>query len=50
MRTVEAADKIIVLDEGRVVEEGGPKELLAREKGLFRNMGMLQSESNGWSV
>lgn len=50
MRTVEAADKIVVLDDGRVVEEGAPSELLAKENGLFRRMSMLQSESLGWSV
>ena len=50
MRTVEAADKIVVLDDGKVVEEGTPSELLAKENGLFRRMSMLQSESLGWSV
>ena len=50
MRTVEAADKIIVLDDGKVVEEGAPSELLVKENGLFRRMSMLQSESLGWSV
>lgn len=50
MRTVEAADKIVVLDDGRVVEEGSPAELLGKENGLFRHMTKLQSESLGWSV
>ena len=50
MRTVEAVDKIVVLDDGKVVEEGAPSELLAKENGLFRRMSMLQSESLGWSV
>ena len=31
MRTVEAADKIVVLKEGRVAEEGSPEKLLAGE-------------------
>ena len=48
--TDEAADKIVVLDDGKVVEEGAPSELLAKEHGLFRRMSMLQSESLGWSV
>ncbi len=50
MRTVEAADKIVVLTEGRVVEEGSPAELLARENGVFRRMAQLQSASAGWSI
>ena len=32
MRTVEAADKIVVLKEGKVAEEGSPKELYNNEK------------------
>ena len=50
MRTVEAADKIVVLAEGRVVEEGSPDELLAKEDGVFRRMTRLQSASAGWSI
>ena len=36
MRTVEAADKIVVLDDGRVAEQGSPSELMAKH-GLFRH-------------
>ena len=50
MRTVEAADKIVVLSDGRVVEEGSPDELLARENGIFRRMTQLQSAAAGWSI
>lgn len=50
MRTVEAADKIVVLDEGRVVEEGSPEELSAKEGSLFRHMTQLQNASAGWSI
>ena len=50
MRTVEAADKIVVLDDGKVVEEGSPSELLAKENGLFKHMTRLQSDSLAWSV
>lgn len=37
MRTVMNADKIVVLDEGRIVEEGSPSELLD-DNGLFSRM------------
>ena len=50
MRTVEAADKIVVLKDGKVAEEGSPKELYNDEKGIFRRMADLQSASAAWSV
>ena len=50
MRTVEAADKIIVLKDGRVAEEGTPKELYSNKNGIFRRMADLQSASAAWSV
>ena len=50
MRTVEAADKIVVLADGKVAEEGSPSELLAKEDGIFKHMAELQSESAGWSI
>ena len=50
MRTVEAADKIVVLKDGKVAEEGSPKELYAIENGIFRRMADLQAESASWSV
>lgn len=50
MRTIEAADKILVLAEGQVVEEGSPAELLQKENGMFSRMTRLQSASAGWSV
>ncbi|MFC2705349.1 MAG: ABC transporter ATP-binding protein [Olsenella profusa] len=50
MRTVENADKVVVLGKGRVVEEGFPVELRAREDGMFRRMSELQQQSAGWSI
>ena len=50
MRTVEAADKIVVLASGRVAEEGSPAELLGKEDGIFRRMAQLQSASAAWSI
>ena len=50
MRTVEAADKIVVLKEGKVAEEGSPEELLAGEGGMFRRMTTLQAASAGWTI
>ncbi len=50
MRTVEAADKIVVLADGKVVEEGAPSELLKKENGVFKRMAKLQNESAEWSI
>ena len=50
MRTVEAADQIIVLADGKVAETGSPSELLSREGSLFRKLAQLQSASAEWSI
>ena len=50
MRTVEAADKIVVLADGKVAEQGSPEELFARENSMFRRMAELQNSSAGWSI
>lgn len=50
MRNVEAADKIIVLVDGKVAEEGRPNDLLADENSIFRHMTQLQAASAGWSI
>lgn len=49
MRTVMNADKIVVLDKGRVAEQGAPQELLDAD-GLFARMVRLQNESADWSL
>ncbi|MCM1289040.1 MAG: ATP-binding cassette domain-containing protein, partial [Clostridium sp.] len=49
MRTVEAADKIIVLADGRVAEEGAPTELMEKN-GLYRRMVELQRQSAEWRL
>ena len=50
MRTVENADKIVVLVDGKVAEQGSPAELRAREGGVFRHMVELQSGNAAWSL
>ena len=41
MRTVQSADKIIVLEDGKVKEEGSPEQLY-KQNGLYRHMLDLQ--------
>ena len=43
LRTVENADQIIVLDEGRIVEEGSSDELIANQ-GLFYKLWKNQKQ------
>ena len=49
MRTVEAADRIVVLADGRVAETGAPAELMDKN-GLYRRMVELQRQSAGWQL
>ncbi|MDR2502323.1 MAG: ABC transporter ATP-binding protein/permease [Oscillospiraceae bacterium] len=49
LRTVMGADKIAVLDSGRLIEEGTSERLLARN-GLFARLYKIQHESLGWGV
>ena len=49
MRTVMGADKVVVLDDGRVVEQDTPVGLL-EAGGEFARMVGLQSETAGWTV
>jgi len=43
LSTVQNADRVYVLDDGQIIEEGSYHELQAREDGLFREMVEMQS-------
>lgn len=49
MRTVAGADKIVVLADGAVAEEGSPEKLLEKN-GIYARMVKLQSESQNWKL
>jgi len=49
MRTVEGADKLVLLKEGKVAEQGTPQELYAK-CGLYTKMCKLQQQSGDWKV
>jgi ATP-binding cassette subfamily B protein len=49
LRTVAGADKIIVIDKGRAVEQGTHEQLIA-QKGLYERLYTIQQQSLGWSV
>jgi ABC transporter fused permease/ATP-binding protein len=42
LSTIRNADKILVLDKGKVIEQGTHKELLEIEDGLYKNLSSLQ--------
>jgi subfamily B ATP-binding cassette protein MsbA len=42
LATIKKADKIIVMDAGKIVEEGTHKELLKLENGFYRNLYEVQ--------
>ncbi|KAF1074138.1 Vitamin B12 import ATP-binding protein BtuD [Methanogenium sp. MK-MG] len=49
MRTVANADRIVVLDDGCVAQQGSSEELLC-EGGLYEHMVSLQRQSMDWSI
>ena len=49
LKTIAGANKIIVLEEGAVAEQGTHSELLANE-GLYSRLWNIQQDSLGWSV
>ena len=49
MRTVAGADKIVVMKDGAVAEQGAPGELYAKN-GLYTHMVNLQTASRNWTL
>lgn len=49
LRTIKNADKIVVLDNGRVSEEGTHDTLIGNN-GLYRKLWNIQEQSAGWSI
>lgn len=49
MSTVADADKIVVLKDGVVAEEGAPEELTAKD-GVYRHMAKTQLQAAGWKL
>ena len=49
MRTVEGADKLVLLSGGKVAEQGNPEELLAKG-GIYAKMCQLQQQSGEWRI
>ncbi|MGG3869664.1 ABC transporter ATP-binding protein [Brevibacillus laterosporus] len=49
LKTVVNADRIIVLDKGKIVEEGQHEELI-KDDGLYAKLWELQTKTSGWRI
>lgn len=49
MRTVRGADKVVVLADGIVKEQGAPDELM-KQNGIYKHMAELQTQSQNWTL
>lgn len=49
MRTVSGADKVVVLSDGVVKEQGSPDELI-KQDGIYKHMIKLQTQSSEWKL
>lgn len=49
LKTVRSADNIVVLNNGRIVEQGCHRDLLD-EGGLYARMWALQQQTGGWQI
>ena len=45
LSTIREADKIIVLEQGKVVESGNHSDLMKNKEGLYRYLSQLQLEN-----
>lgn len=49
LATIEQADQILVLEDGRIVQQGRHQELIAQE-GLYRRFAQTRSRAEGWTI
>ncbi|MBU3184541.1 ABC transporter ATP-binding protein [Clostridium estertheticum] len=49
MRTIAGADNIVVLESGKVAEQGTHEELIAK-RGLYNRLWSIQSQASEWSL
>ena len=49
LKTVEHADQILVVDHGKIVQQGKHAELMQQE-GIYRSFVIERREAAGWKV
>jgi ABC-type multidrug transport system fused ATPase/permease subunit len=45
LSTIRSADKIIVMESGKIVEMGSHENLMAKKQGVYQKMVKLQTEN-----
>jgi len=50
LKTIKDANKIVVFESGKIVEEGTHSRLLENREGLYRSMWETQDRSSGWEI
>ena len=50
MRTVAGADKLVVIDGGKIAEQESPADELIKQNGIYKRMMELQSQSAEWKM
>ena len=49
LATIEQADQILVLEDGRIVQQGRHQELITQD-GLYRRFAETRSRAEGWTI
>jgi ATP-binding cassette subfamily B protein len=49
MATIEKADQILVLDDGRIVQQGNHESLAAQE-GVYRRFINIRKQAEEWNI
>ncbi|CDH19140.1 hypothetical protein XBKQ1_1870001 [Xenorhabdus bovienii str. kraussei Quebec] len=49
LSSIQYADKIVVMDQGDIVEEGTHSELIDRQ-GLYHELWQLQQQTQSWGM
>ena len=50
LATIQAADQILVVDDGRIVQRGSHEELIAQEGGRYRQLWLDRERASGWRL
>ena len=48
LNTIRGADRILVMDKGRIIEQGSHSELI-QKNGMYRRMTGLQEQMSSWN-
>lgn len=49
LATIEHADQILVVDDGRIVQKGTHNQLI-RQEGIYKRFINIREQAEGWSI